>query len=281
VQSQSIKFNNSYLNLFPSFNIGRKLAENQSVRFFYGKRINRPSLGQLNPFTDITDSLTQRSGNPNLRPEIVDNLELSYGLDAKNYAFTAKTYYRYGRNTILPFTELQANGGLFSKLLNVGNTQTLGIESIFSYTQSKVWKGNLSASLFNQVIDAGEIQTEAVNKVISWNTKWLNDINIWKNGRLQIIGVYNAPTATIQGTRIAVYNVDMAFQQKILKSNGRLGIIITDIFNTQKSGFTWNTPDFNFNRIFKVDTRAILITFAYTFKSNFKESLMKNQFLNE
>jgi outer membrane receptor protein involved in Fe transport len=281
IKSQNINFNNTYFNLFPSINIGRKLTDNRTLRFLYGRRINRPSLSQLNPFIDITDSLTQRSGNPELKPEIVDNLEISFGLDGNNYSLIAKTYYRYGQNTILPFTELQPNGVLFSKLLNVGNTQTLGIEGIFSFTPYKIWQSNLSASVFNQLIDAGNIQTEVVNKVISWNVKWLNDISIWRNGKLQIVGVYNAPTATIQGKRIAVYNVDLAFQQKILKSNARLGIAITDIFNTQQSGFTWITPDFNFNRTFKIDTRAILITFAYTFKSNFKESLMKNQFSND
>jgi outer membrane receptor protein involved in Fe transport len=122
VKSQNINFNNSYLNLFPSINIGRQWVADQSLRFLYGRRINRPSLGQLNPFTDITDSLTQRSGNPNLKPEIVDNFEISYGLNANKYPITAKIYYRYGRNTILPFTELLANGVLFTQLLNVGNS---------------------------------------------------------------------------------------------------------------------------------------------------------------
>jgi outer membrane receptor protein involved in Fe transport len=281
IKTQNVSFKNNYFNLFPSINISRNLNHKKNLRLLYGRRINRPSLGQLNPFTDITDSLTQRSGNPQLKSEIVDNFEISFSADADKYSLITKTYYRYGKNTILPFTQLQPNGALFTKLLNVGNTQTVGLESIFSYTPYKLWQGNLSASLFKQVIAAGNIQTEVVNKVVSWNVKWLNDINTWKNGRWQIIGVYNAPTATIQGTRIAVYNVDVAFQQKILKSNGRLGIIITDVFNTQKNGFTWQTPDFQFNRTFKVDTRAILITFAYTFKSKFKESLMKNQFSND
>jgi outer membrane receptor protein involved in Fe transport len=281
IKSQNINFNNSYLNLFPSMNIGRNLTDKQSLRFLYGKRINRPSLGQLNPFTDITDSLTQRSGNPKLKPEIADNFEISYGLEGINYTISLKTYYRYGKNTILPFTELQSNGVLFTKLLNVGSTQTVGLEGILTYSPFKIWNGNVSSSVFNQAIDAGNIQAEVTNQLVGWNVKWLNDINIWKNGKLQMIGVYNSPTATIQGTRLSVYNVDIAFQQKILKSNGRLGVILTDIFNTQQSGFTWNTPEFNFKRSFKIDTRAILITFAYTFKNNFKESLMKNQFLNE
>jgi outer membrane receptor protein involved in Fe transport len=281
IKNQNLQFNNSYFNLFPSFNIGRKFLNNKTLRFVYGRRINRPTLGQLNPFVDITDSLTQRSGNPNLNPEIVNNVELSFSIDAPEYALIAKTYYRNGKNTILPFTALQSNGVLFTKLLNTGNTQTIGVEGIFSYTPYKVWQGNLSASLFNQSIKLGSSQAQVANKLLSWNVKWLNDINISKGARLQIMGVYNAPTATIQGTRIAVYNVDLAFQQKILKSNGRVGIIITDVFNTQQSGITWSTPDFNFNRTFKVDTRAILITFAYTFKSSFKESLMKNQFSND
>jgi hypothetical protein len=61
----------------------------------------------------------------------------------------------------------------------------------------------------------------------------------------------------------------------------RWGIIITDIFNTQQSGFTWNTTDFNFERTFKVDTRAILVTFAYSFNSTFDEGLKKNKFSND
>jgi outer membrane receptor protein involved in Fe transport len=281
IKSQNIKFDGNYVNVFPSVNIRRKITENKNVRFIYGRRINRPTLGQLNPFTDITDSLTQRSGNPALRPEVIDNFELSFDFDADKYTLIAKPYYRYGKNTILAFTELQSNGALFTKLLNVGSTQTLGLESIFAYTASKKWQGNLSLSLFNQTIKTKNLNVEVLNEVLSWTAKWINDFNPWKNGKLQLIGVYNAPTATIQGTRIAVYNVDATIQQKVFNSKGRIGIVITDIFNTQKSGFTWNTQAFDFQRTFKVDTRAILLTFAYTFNNSFKESLMKNQFSND
>ena len=108
-----------------------------------------------------------------------------------------------------------------------------------------------------------------------------DDFIPWKKSKLQVIGVYNAPTATLQGNRIAVYNVDIAFQQKIGNDKARFGLIVTDIFNTQKNGFIWNTPDFNFSRIFKVDARAVLLTFAYTFGTSFKEKLMENKFSND
>lgn len=281
VKSLDVDFENSYINLFPNATIGYQLSENESVRLTYGKRINRPSLGQLNPFTDITDSLTQRSGNPKLRPEISQNIELGYARDFKKSSLMTKLYYRNSENSILPFTQLRPDGVLFTQPLNAGFTETFGFETVVSFEPAQFWKTNLSATLFIQNINAANINAEAINKVTSWNTKWINDLSLWQKSKLQIIGVYNSPTATIQGKRIAVYNVDAAFQQKIWNEKARIGLIVTDVFNTQKNGFIWETKDFNFSRIFKVDTRAVLLTLAYTFGTTFKEKLMENKFSND
>jgi hypothetical protein len=75
--------------------------------------------------------------------------------------------------------------------------------------------------------------------------------------------------------------MDLGFQQKVGKSNSRLGLVVTDVFNTLKSGYVNNTANFTNNRTSKADTRAIMLTFAYTFKSEFKEKLLENQFAPE
>jgi hypothetical protein len=66
-----------------------------------------------------------------------------------------------------------------------------------------------------------------------------------------------------------------------MKGQGRLGLTVTDIFDSQKSGLRTSDTNFDFSRIFKMDTRAIMLTFGYTFKSAFKETLMENKFKNE
>jgi hypothetical protein len=109
----------------------------------------------------------------------------------------------------------------------------------------------------------------------------INNFKLWQGSRLQVIGIYNSPIATPQGTRVANYNVDSGFQQRLLKDKGRLGLIVTDILKTQRNGFSWNTPDFTYSRIFTVDSRAVLLTFAYTFGTKFKEKLMENKFSND
>ena len=214
-------------------------------------------------------------------PEISHNLELGYSNNFSKSSIMAKVYYRNSINSILPFTILQPNQVLFTQPFNAGTTITVGFETIFSFDPFPFWKSNWSASIFNQSIEAKNINAQALNQLLSWNTKWINDFIPWKKSKLQVIWVYNAPTATLQGNRIAVYNVDIAFQQKIGNDKARFGLIVTDIFNTQKNGFIWDTPDFSFSRIFKVDTRAILLTFAYTFGTSFKEKLMENKFSND
>jgi outer membrane receptor protein involved in Fe transport len=274
-------FDNQYFKLFPSANIAYYLKSNEFVKLSYARRINRPRLGQLNPFVDITDSLTQGGGNPKLLPELVHSIELGYNKDWEKASFSTVAFYRYAENIIQRYTILRPDGVLFTQPRNFGNSTTYGFENIFSATLNKWWDGNLSLSLFQQKIDATNVSSDLVNNVFSWNGKLINNLKPWHNGKLQIIGIYNSPIATPQGTRVDTYNIDLGFQQKVLKEKGRLGLIVTDLLKTQRNGNLWNTPDFTYSRIFTVDSRAILLTFAYTFGTKFKDKLMENKFSNE
>ena len=69
---------NSYVQLFPSVFILKKLAKNHALNFTYSRRVNRPGYENLNPFQFYLDKYTYEKGNPYLEPEIANNIELSY-----------------------------------------------------------------------------------------------------------------------------------------------------------------------------------------------------------
>jgi hypothetical protein len=276
-----IAFSNNYFNVFPTANLAYYKHSNEFWKLSYGRRINRPGLGQLNPFVDITDSLNQHGGNPYLKPELVHSFELGYSKDWEKLSIYSVLYYRIASNTIRGFTVLQSSGVAISKPANFGNVVTYGIENIFSAKPSPKYDFNLSVSLFQQNIDGGSKGYEVANNVFSWYGKLINNFALWGGSKLQITGVYNAPIALPQGRRIAIYNVDLGLQQKLGKGNARLGLVVTDIFNTQKSGQLLTGSNFTYNRIAKVDTRAILVTFACTFGGIFKEKLLENKFSND
>ena len=276
-----VTLKNNYLNLFPTANIAYYKQTNEFWKLSYGRRINRPGLGQLNPFIDITDSLNQHGGNPYLKPELVHSLELGYSKDWEKISIYSVLYYRIASNNIRGFTVLRPDGVAISKPANFGNVVTYGIENIFSARPSAQYDFNLSVSLFQQNISGGSTGFEVANNLFSWYGKLINNFALWNGSKLQITGVYNAPVALPQGKRIAIYNVDLGLQQKLGKSNARLGLVVTDIFNTQKSGQLLTGSNFTYNRIAKVDTRAILLTFACTFGGIFKEKLLENKFSND
>jgi outer membrane receptor protein involved in Fe transport len=274
-------FDNQYFKIFPSANIAYYLKPNEFIKASYSRRINRPRFGQLNPFTDVTDSLTQRSGNPHLQPELVHSLEVGYSKDWDKSSFSTTIFYRYINNFIQPFTKTVSNGVLFTQPFNLDDARTLGLETMWTASIYKNWDINVSCTFFQQHINGSNINAEIVKDVFSWNGKAISNFAIWKGGKLQFIGIYNAPMPTPQGERISTYNIDFGFQQKILHDKARLGLIITDIFNTQRNGSNWITNDFTYYRLGRVDSRAILLTFAYTFGTSFKEKLMENKFSNE
>lgn len=68
----------NYTNLFPSVGISYQHAPMHSFSANYGRRINRPDYNVLNPFKEQLSILSFSKGNPFLRPEIVNNIELGY-----------------------------------------------------------------------------------------------------------------------------------------------------------------------------------------------------------
>lgn len=280
-QNNSDRFNNNYLKLFPSASLQLNLKPDEFVKLGYSKRINRPDLDDLNPFVDITDALNPHGGNPYLKPEIIHIAEMSYSKNWSKYSFSANAFYRNATDAIRQYAELHDNGVILLQPRNIGSTVTYGLETIFSLKPLSFYDANISVTAFQQNINASNLAQDVVSNAFSWYGKIINNFVPWKGGKLQLIGNYNSALATPQGKRIPIYNVDMGFQQKLGKGNARLGLVVTDMFNTLESGYKNNTLLFSNNRTNKSDTRALMLTFAYTFKSDFKEKLLENQFSTE
>lgn len=272
---------NRYFNLFPSASIAFYTNEQDNIKFSYSKRITRPGLGQLSPFTDITDSLNQRSGNPHLQPEIIHSYELGYTQNLAKGSISWVGFYRIRNNAILPYTVLDSNGVAHTRPENFGKALTYGGEVIGTYQVASFYNFNLSFSAFQTTIEDTGAGPDVTKGLFSWYTKLVNNFTVGKNGRLQITGNYTGPTALPQGENVAVYFVDVGYQHKIMNGRGRIGAVITDLFNTQRTGLITSDTNFYFSRISKQDTRAILFTFGYTFGTSFKEKLMENRFKND
>ncbi len=280
-KGRAISNTNDYLKWFPNATLSYQKSENQSFLVSYGKRINRPGLGQLNPFTDITDALNPHSGNPKLKPEIIHAFEIGMQSEFGTNSYNANLFYRHANNTIRPFYQSLGNGVNLIIPLNIGSSDTYGLENILSLKPSAKYDINASVTVYQQHLNGSNITADLVQNAFAWNGKLMQNFLILKNAKLQIVGNYNSDILTPQGKRNKQYYVDAGFQQKLGKGNARLSFSVIDIFNTLKSGYSNTGADFSNFRVSKADTRALMLTFAYTFKTAFKEKLLDNQFSKE
>lgn len=67
-----------YNNLAPSVTLSHTFTGNQTLKFAYAYRLERPEYRDLNPFLNLSDPQNITTGNPNITPEIGHDFQLGY-----------------------------------------------------------------------------------------------------------------------------------------------------------------------------------------------------------
>ena len=262
------KFSNSYpVSLFPSLFISRKLKHDQQLQFSYRRGINRPNFFQQLPFTDYSDPLNIRQGNPGLRPEFINSLELTY---MKNFTRTnyvmASLYYRRSDNLITqyqtvntnPFDSLQQT--LITSYINANSSDKYGIELTAGWDLFKWWNILGNVNIYNAALNTGiPGSSTASNNYLSGFGKVTNNFKLPKKFTLQLSGVYQSRTnllpdskndgpggrggggfmmqssSSSQGYLDANWAVDAALKWTFLKGDAAsISLSVNDIFGTRK-----------------------------------------------
>jgi hypothetical protein len=83
-----------YFTFLPSTNIQYKINKSQNLKFTYNRRINRPGVYNLNPFEKQNyDGSVTTTGNPLLKPELRDKVQLTYTLNFGKSNIAPHIYY--------------------------------------------------------------------------------------------------------------------------------------------------------------------------------------------
>lgn len=277
-------FVNNYFNVFPTAFINRKINDKQEIQLNYGRRINRPGTRQLSPFTDYSNPLILRVGNPYLNPEYTHNLEFTYLYNFKKINFSTTLFYRKTNGLIMRNISINNFNQTIVTFTNLGSSENMGIETVSRIELYKWWNVSLNLNGFQTIIKGTNQDGEINTSNLSWNAKFLSNMLLKKGWSLQTSGSYNAKNIMAQGTILPMSQVDFALKKELLKSKGTLTLGVTDVFDQMR--FRINTSGSNFSQEAerKRETRIATLTFNYRFgsgdfsprKSKPKESDYKN-----
>ena len=184
------KHNNSYGYLFPSFNLSWNKPSVGRFSLSYSMGITRPNFGDLNPFRYYTTTSDYVSGNPDLRPSIAHNAELSYSLKG----IYAVLYNSYSRNAIGYVTRFNADGSQFSIPENCIDNNKVGLYASYYRSIFNWWNVNVGGEVFN---------TYAKSKIADFRE---HDENSW-SGKLELSSSWmlNRPKTLIFNVRFSHY----------------------------------------------------------------------------
>lgn len=298
------------LSLFPSFFISEKLKNDQELQLNYTRRINRPNPFQLNPFTDYSDSLNISRGNPDLKPEFTNSMELSYEKTFKNRDnFLASVYYKNTNDLITRYqvTEndiINNKQILVNSYINANSSYVTGLELIGKNKITRWWDLTSNLNLYTSKINISDPNQPKQDQFVSWFGKLNNTFKLPKNFTVQLSGDYQsktilppggsnsnnnrgfggmfgAPTAS-QGYVRANYGVDAAVKFEFLKNKqASISLNVNDIFRTRRQDIHSESAYFVQDAFRRRDPQVFRLNFNWRFgkfdASLFKRKNMKNQ----
>jgi len=218
-----------FTNLFPSLHTSYKYSDAVSFQAGYSRRIYRPRLWDLNPFFNIRNNFSIRTGNPNLLPEYTDSYEVGSIFIFDEVSLNVNAYYRYTTDKIerVFFFENNVNT---TRPENIGTNKASGVELNFKYPVSKriTFNGDGNYNIFQRDGQFGEQAFDF--SADQWSSKLTAKYKINKSIDFEMTGRHQSREKTVQGVITAYSTLDAGLRIKILNGKGIFNLSARDIF---------------------------------------------------
>ena len=259
-------FHKNYTQLFPTSYFSYKLNDNNSFSLSYGRRIERPSYQDLNPFQLQLDRYTYMQGNPDLQPQFSHNIELSYNYKGDLNFTVNYTDITDIINDVLETVKDGENYSTFQTKENIASNRNIGLSVNYNKQLKKWWSINVFGNVYNNKYE-GVIGDEPINiDITAFNGNFNSQFTFNKGWRAELSGFYTSKdwvSSNILGDPMGMFS--LGGSKTILKNKGTVKVNVRDPFylmhftgNTELDGFTAHIHS-------TWDNRRLIFTFVYRF----------------
>lgn len=253
----------NYFNFFPAILLSQQLNKKNNLDLSFSRRIGRPGYEDLNPFYYFLDQYTYREGNPYLKPEYTNTLELSHTVNEK---FTTTLRYSYIKDVFLNISE-QDNLTKINKsvIRNLDSQQNFGIEIHTPLQLTQWWLANITAQGYYQQFKS-ELSGTRLNNSKPYFTLNLQQNFSFKNQlTAEITGIYESSSAYGIFVFEPYYVLNAALGKALFNKRAILRLSVSDILNTNGYQFFTRYNNLDYYSKEKRETRVALLSFNYKF----------------
>ncbi|KFF09505.1 outer membrane beta-barrel family protein [Chryseobacterium luteum] len=261
----------NYGQWFPSAYVSYKEDKNV-FSLSYSRRINRPSMSNLNPFRWYENPYSYSSGNPLLTPAYINNLELGYTFNNK---FSASVYYLRMKNA---FGQISYIDGLSqtSTYLNYYNNNSWGFNVSYTDTFFKFWEASISAnaSLQNSTVFNVDAETQKGSS-FSYSVNNTFSLNKSKTLALFVNFSHSLPYRNVNSYFYAYPELTSGLKLSLMEKKLQINATVMNIFAQRYRGDMYFTDNVQHMNNYW-DGRSFRLSLNYTFGSSKKKISKKN-----
>lgn len=215
----------TYSKLFPTLYTSYSPNDNHSFSLSYGKRLDRPSFYDFNPFHFYNNLYAYTTGNPQLLPVYTDSFEFSYNYKGK---LNFNSYYNYKTDGISYKTVYENDNVLKTTPINDYKQNKFGVVSSYSDKLLKKLEYSLSANTYYILLKHYSSTIE--NEGFGGNTSVYISYNFKGNGN-SVLGTYYTYffPSNDEYTTESFSDLSMNFKQLLFKQKLTLNIWFSDI----------------------------------------------------
>jgi hypothetical protein len=254
----------NYFDLFPQLQLIYKKDNKNDFSISYNRGITRPLYEDVNPFLYYVDLYDYRSGNPNLKPEYSNTIELSHTYN-KTIITTLYTSIISGAYDFGFYEQNDSSKVNIKTQKNFGTIYNYGVKFSAPVAFNAWWNAYFHVDASYQRYIAypqnGNLDKGTQDLIFTsiQNFKISSTINAFVGGE------YESPNFYGINQNKARYWINGGIGKQMFNKRGSLRLNVTDIFNTQKDRGHINYENLNLTIIDKKESQVAKLTFTYRF----------------
>lgn len=266
--------------LFPSVHLSYTLPRSGRINLGYSRRITQPELFYMEPYVVYVDFYTAQRGNPMIKPEYTNSIEVGYSKSFDENNLSATLFHRMRKDKIERIRLPYHTGVTLDSMANVGNDYATGAELSTDLRLNKWWGLDINGSFYYYVIKNDYKAEGEDDKSWNWHFALNNNFDITKTTRLRFEGYYVGPTVSTQGTVDEFFYFNLSVRQQFF--NRRLSAILNvrDIFSTARYVNTKVGPSLDSRTIIYPKSPMLTLSLTYTF-NNFKSQKKEEKYQHD
>jgi hypothetical protein len=276
-------------NLFPSANLLYTFNSSWNAKLGYSKRVQRNNNFELNPIPEREHSETLEQGDPDLKPQFVDLLELGMNHIFKKGNLFTTLYYQNIKNPIQRVNSVYADTILNRVFTNAEKARLVGLEFGSNFKPVKWFSIFVGGNFYNYKI-TGKLNVLGTTSIVN-NSNWAysynvnSTFNLEKNWNITTNLNYTSAKPTAQGEDSRFLSPNLSIKKTLLNGNGTIGMQWQNInfgnMGSNQQRITTFGADFYTTTNYIYETNVLLLNFSFNFNKISNKNKMPTSEIGE